>query len=320
MPRSTSKYLDVLAGLYVSSFGDYDVEAKGLRFYGTRDVMTQTQNFQKVFTEEDDQFHQVVVIGSQPHIASDHQGTKDVRREDTICELVGGQALLHALIGPESKQSPRYLSVKDVRRWSYLAELLRRPDIQEAAYRLLSARPISFDTNNTSKLGVNISELLTSINPQIVNSLVSHQPNLTFLSGGSRLRGFEFFHSWHFDPLLSLMLIVLPIAYGGIHLAAWNFQFASNVEGLLWKIACIDTMATYLAIRAVETTRNISDSSIWSFRGFFIALCLLLFSIGFNILFFLSRIFLLVESFIGLRHVPVGVYAALPWVQNIPHI
>ena len=38
------------------------------------------------------------------------------------------------------------------------------------------------------------------------------------------------------------------------------------------------------------------------------------------ILYALSRIYIVVESFISLRHVPIGVYAAIPWVQDIPHI
>ena len=41
---------------------------------------------------------------------------------------------------------------------------------------------------------------------------------------------------------------------------------------------------------------------------YFISLCIL------------SRIYLVVELFTSLRNVPIGVFAALPWVQNIPHI
>ena len=42
-----------------------------------------------------------------------------------------------------------------------------------------------------------------------------------------------------------------------------------------------------------------------------IALCLL---------YILSRLYIVVEAFISLRHVPIGVYAAVPWVQAIPHV
>lgn len=318
--QSTSRHLDILASLYVHSLDRKDVEARSLRFYGTRDVTSQMQNFQKVVAETDDQSHQVVIIGVQPPTISNHKAPKDVRRENTTCEIFGGQALLHSLIGPESDRSPRYLSAKDIRRWDCLAELLCRSDMQDAVNRLSSARPISHDSNDDSKPGVNVSKLLTSINPQIADSLISHQPNFKFISDGLRLKSTHFIISWHRDPLLLLILVILPIAYGGIHLAAWNFQFASYIEGLLWKIACIYIMATYIGVRAVEEARDFTKLSIWSIPGFLMAMFFYLIASTLHLLFFLSRIYLLVQSFIGLRHVPIGVYAALPWVQNIPHI
>ena len=33
-----------------------------------------------------------------------------------------------------------------------------------------------------------------------------------------------------------------------------------------------------------------------------------------------ARIFLVVESFVSLRHVPIGVYASVPWSDWLPHI
>ena len=193
--------------------------------------MTQTQDFQTMYTEEDDQSHQVVVIHSQPSTTpSETIGRKDVRRKDTVCELVGGQALLHSLIGPEDERSPRYLSAKDVRRWNCLAKLLRRPDVQEAVNGLLVIRRTSHDANDQRKPGINIWDLLQSINPKITASLASYQPNFTFIVHGYRWGGSEFVRSWHDDSSLSSILLTLPIAYGGIHLAAWNLQFASYKE------------------------------------------------------------------------------------------
>jgi hypothetical protein len=34
----------------------------------------------------------------------------------------------------------------------------------------------------------------------------------------------------------------------------------------------------------------------------------------------LSRVYIVVEAFISLRHVLIGVYSAVPWTQSIPHI
>ena len=40
----------------------------------------------------------------------------------------------------------------------------------------------------------------------------------------------------------------------------------------------------------------------------------------FIMLYFLARAFLVVESFISLRKVPLGVYSAVQWAQAIPHV
>lgn len=39
-----------------------------------------------------------------------------------------------------------------------------------------------------------------------------------------------------------------------------------------------------------------------------------------DLLYTASRLYLVTESFLSLRHVPIGAYAAVPWVQTIPHI
>ena len=124
-----------------------------------------------------------------------------------------------------------------------------------------------------------------------------------------------------------LILVVLSLVYGGIHLATWNFAFPSKTEHLLWKIACIDIMATVpigvLCLLGLDSVMPLMYP--WTFHGRYV------FStdsyIPFWAIFYvlsvpyaLSRIYLVVESLIGLRHVPIGVYAAVPWVQAIPHV
>jgi len=38
---------------------------------------------------------------------------------------------------------------------------------------------------------------------------------------------------------LMILGMILPLVYGGIHLSAWNFEFPTSVESLLWKLASI---------------------------------------------------------------------------------
>ena len=119
-----------------------------------------------------------------------------------------------------------------------------------------------------------------------------------------------------------LILVVLSLVYGGIHLATWNFAFASKTEHLLWKIACIDIMATvpigFPCILGLEFLifPFTTGRSTWNlYRRLSQAIIFAL-----SVPYALSRIYIVAESFIGLRHVPIGVYAAVPWVQAIPHV
>ncbi|KAF8251359.1 hypothetical protein K440DRAFT_82875 [Wilcoxina mikolae CBS 423.85] len=62
-------------------------------------------------------------------------------------------------------------------------------------------------------------------------------------------------------PLLVPLLvpIVLCIAYGAIHMAAWHFEFPSDIESQLWKICCI-----VVVVGCVSTPALIEFSVIWS--------------------------------------------------------
>ena len=129
-------------------------------------------------------------------------------------------------------------------------------------------------------------------------------------------------------PEFLLILVILSLVYGGIHLATWNFSFASKTEHLLWKIACIDIMATVpvgvlwlLVLIALINPDRLGLSH--RKREIVQILSIILGGIPFSalsVLYALSRLYIVAEAFIGLRHVPIGVYAAVPWVQAIPHV
>ena len=120
-----------------------------------------------------------------------------------------------------------------------------------------------------------------------------------------------------------VVLTALSATYGGIHLTAWNFHFASQTEQLLWKIACFDIIAfvpsgLLYVIGAICLAINMDKLGLrllvrdkiwlWTFVIFLL------------IPYTLARMYIVVEAFISLHHVPIGVYAAVPWVQPIPHV
>jgi hypothetical protein len=126
------------------------------------------------------------------------------------------------------------------------------------------------------------------------------------------------------DPLLFALLLLLPAVYGGVHLTAWNFEFPSDIERLLWKIACFDIISTMVALVVIVWVVlaglfllgfdwTYSDSDVLS-RILRVLVAVLMAIYG------LCRMFLVVESFISLRKVPIGVYWTPSWLQMIPHV
>ena len=214
-----------------------------------------------------------------------------------VCALVPSQAL-DCGIGPALlADGVTYLTAKDALRWRKFSEWLdkhRSPDSRQSILSTLQSKGVSTSTR----------------------TLMTHVPDIPNVP----------FRVYHFVPGISLsgmLFIILPAVYGGIHLTTWKFRFPSKTEQLLWRIACFNMMGlipiTWLYME-ISThflgCRNRDQKLLWDslflfFYSFFFALCVLC---------ILSRLYIVVEAFISLRHVPIGVYAAVPWVQAIPHV
>ena len=135
----------------------------------------------------------------------------------------------------------------------------------------------------------------------------------TFAKGGDlkshTLPGFRYFGEDE-NIVLFVSLIVLDLMSGGWHLTAWKFNFPTKAESILWKVSCfVGILSPSLTALLLKTSKHAN----------LLILRLILVSIILGVL-ISARLFLIVESFISLRHVPIGVYAAVPWVQNIPHV
>lgn len=122
-------------------------------------------------------------------------------------------------------------------------------------------------------------------------------------------------------PLLTFL--VLPTVYGGVHLSGWNFNFPTWYEAAIWKAACISIAAALPALGACFLCVALMDG--WSMRmGSMMGLLymVLLFVVVPVMLVFLAafRGYIVLESFISLRAVPIGVYWTPDWIQTIPHL
>ena len=154
-------------------------------------------------------------------------------------------------------------------------------------------------------------------------------------------------------PTLLLTLWLLTSLYGGIHLALWNFDFSTLAKTFLWRMSTatlgsVPGLLLFVGLlfiayimydksKILDRGRRRSCLPEWHrvvFPGCCISIghCLDMFCfvVGWMIalavvsglpLYIFARIFVVVESFVSLRHVPIGVYeGGLGWSKYIPHL
>ncbi|MCJ1265909.1 hypothetical protein MMC22_005791 [Lobaria immixta] len=231
----------------------------------------------------------------------------------TSCRILSGQSLpcgigpalnVRPLWGPELnlKNDGRLLiplSDNDIRRWNLAATALIR-----------------------------VGEELHT--PQgSVNYFTSHAPNIFIDRKGLQAGFYAYFCAWASGGLIAAL--VLCCFFGGCHILAWNFEFPTSIERRLWRIACIDTIVGTISLLAMFSIVIYLHEHNWkSLRNALLAhelgmlpwiyRLVILFGV-LNIPFFLlSRVYIIVETFISLRRVPLGVYATVDWAEYIPHL
>jgi hypothetical protein len=115
--------------------------------------------------------------------------------------------------------------------------------------------------------------------------------------------------------IISTCLILTT--FGAIHCVAWSFYFVTSAEAVIWKVACVLTVALPVGVRFLLgyerciLHRHHHDD----FKSVEL-------SIGINMILVYSaiRLYLIVEPFAAFRSVPVGIFYAVNWANWIPHI
>jgi hypothetical protein len=117
-------------------------------------------------------------------------------------------------------------------------------------------------------------------------------------------------------------ILVSSVIFGGIHLAAWNFEFPTRVEQILWwssslycsSIGIMVIFFLWLVYSFTEVfdvlNRGKSELSDNLWIGLLVVLCFL---------YLLARLYLLVGVFRTLCFLPPNAYIST-WAANIPHI
>ena len=129
------------------------------------------------------------------------------------------------------------------------------------------------------------------------------------------------FYAMENDTAKVACVICMPVVglvFGGIHCVGWFFDFPSSAEAMLWRVSStvltgIAFLLPLLSIFVLALFINsITRTEHWYFP-------VAVFSI-FLLVYVVSRLLLLVEAFISLRHLTPGMLALVKWTSFIPHI
>ncbi|KAL8712480.1 MAG: hypothetical protein Q9220_003328 [cf. Caloplaca sp. 1 TL-2023] len=236
------------------------------------------------------------------------------------------------------------LSKKDVRRWQLAGAALQRETTSKISCR--------FDSSGGTYQGsyfVTVQALLETgegFVGDLLDSFGGAPRNLTehlILT----LKMYEAFANWISGPTL------LPgLMYGALHTALWNYTFPSLAERLLWRISGIVLIAVPVLMSLIIAYRTIcrrllapdsdpqslnqdakeengtcakTTSPATPINRASIGKIIYIYALYgvtalFGLLYVFARVFIIVESFISLRHVPIGVYSDVGWSKYIPHL
>jgi hypothetical protein len=116
---------------------------------------------------------------------------------------------------------------------------------------------------------------------------------------------------------LIFLTSVVGVVFGGIHCAGWFFTFPSSDEAMLWRVssAVLTGIAflipLFFLFYGIFSSENHDDQLEWA--------AIIIFSI-ILLVYVVSRLLLIVEAFISLRHLTPGMLALVKWTSFIPHI
>ena len=121
------------------------------------------------------------------------------------------------------------------------------------------------------------------------------------------------------DLPLALGFSAATMVYGGLHALAWSAHFHSPIEQLLWRISSVIVMGGIPTFYAVLRFCCFAMIEIITVILFTKQLLFAVFS-PIAIAYVLARLYLVVECFIQLSHLPAGVYEVPEWSAYFPHI
>jgi fumarate reductase subunit D len=113
---------------------------------------------------------------------------------------------------------------------------------------------------------------------------------------------------------------IVGVVFGGIHCVGWFFNFPSSGEAMLWRVSsAVLTIIAFLIPLFVlffgVLLKNLRFFNHDQKRLFTFAVSTIIL-----LVYVVSRLILIVESFISLRRLSPGMLALVKWTSFIPHI
>ena len=107
--------------------------------------------------------------------------------------------------------------------------------------------------------------------------------------------------------------------FGTIHFIAWNFEFPTPVERILWRLSCcviisiplLGTAMYFMTIHNARRDRG-KDTKTNALLRPFTSMC--------SLMYFFARLYLITEVFRSLAYPPLSVFQEIDWPSAIPHV
>lgn len=131
------------------------------------------------------------------------------------------------------------------------------------------------------------------------------------ISSGHQVAGGRY-NARHRNIMTVLTIILTTLLFGGIHLLAWDLDFPTQVESLLWKIAALSATLAPTLCGLLALGESIFQGTMGT-RTLPLSGMALLWPV-----FLVARLYLVVESVRSMFFLPPGVFVAT-WASNIPH-